>query len=80
MTGGDGWDQAGPFIVYVPPAGVFVRPEHEDQAVAIGVHNPGRPVQIHTPFGLRTVWACSRAEWMTFVEAVKVGRFDVEVP
>ena len=74
------WGQAGPFVVGQPEAGAFVRPDHEPQAVAISVRHPGPPVQLHTPWGLRTVWACSREDWAAFVEAVKAGAFDVVLP
>ena len=75
-----GWADADPFLIYAPAGPV--RPDHEHQAMMIAAADPGRrPVQAHGPAGrLVTGIPVSRAEWMRFVERVKAGDYDVEVP
>lgn len=75
-----GWTEAGAFLLFAPAGPV--RPDHERQAMMLAPADPGRrPIQVHGPRGrLVTGIPVSRAEWMAFVDRVKAGDYDVEVP
>lgn len=69
--------QLGPFTACFPEG--WVNPAHERQAIGLLIPKD-RLIQVRTETGVDVMLACSRAEWMAFVAAVKAGRADTRVP